>query len=592
MAEEPKPKPGKIRSFFNWIGNLPSRFFALSLPTKACTLSAVALVIVVTVAWLVFLTNASSVPWRHAMTPGRILAVIGLLIVIPMVVYFGLKMWIEGETSRFADIDFAWKSGLDALAKNGLDIRSIPVFVILGSADEAREHALMAASGINMRVQSVPEGPAPLHWYANPEGIYLFCTGAGSLSTLATLRKKQSSQEMASQLASLEAPDDLPEHAPQPISASGEFSLPAQPAAPRIAPQVRQPANTGGDPNRGTMMLGNFDPLAMEQPAEPPAVYSPPPAARGAGSDNVRGTMMLQAPIDLNPRGNNPPAAIAPAAMARVDRMPSPVRRPALVPPHDSAEAISRLKHVCRLIKSARAPLCPVNGVVTLLSFDVLQGQPHWAEEMQRGVKFDLRCVQETLELRCPVTALVVGMEDEPGFRELVRRVGRQRAGVQRFGQRFDVRGVATSYELSALCSHVTGVFEDWVYMLFREKEAFTRPGNTRLYGLLCKVRFTLKHRLSEILAGGFGHDEAHDGGREPFLFSGCYFAAAGGSEDRQAFVKGVFDKLIEEQEEIEWTRDTLRSDHRYRTLGNIGLAVDAVLAVALVWMIVAHWWR
>ncbi len=332
------------------------------------------------------------------------------------------------------------------------------------------------------------------------------------------------------------------------------------------------------------MMLGSFDPLALEQQAEPAPVYAPPQQP-ARGPENVRGTMMLQAPVDLNPRTPQGPAA-------RVDRPQSPVRRPALVPPHDSAEAISRLKHVCRLIKSVRSPLCPVNGVITLLSFDVLQGQPHWAEEMQRGVKFDLRCVQETLELRCPVTALVVGMEDEPGFRELVRRVGRQRAGVQRFGQRFDVRGVATSFELASLCSHVTGVFEDWVYMLFREKEAFTRTGNTRLYGLLCKVRFTLKHRLSEILAGGFGHDENHDGATEPFLFSGCYFAAAGGSEDRQAFVKGVFDKLIEEQEEIEWTRETLKSDRRYRILGNIGLAVDAILAVALVGMIIAHWLR
>jgi hypothetical protein len=179
------------------------------------------------------------------------------------------------------------------------------------------------------------------------------------------------------------------------------------------------------------------------------------------------------------------------------------------------------------------------------------------------------------------VTALVEGMEKERGFRELVRRVGPQRAAVQRFGRRYDVRSPAASQELSALCEHVCGVFEDWIYALFREKDSLARPGNTHLYGLLCTVRSRLKGRLGEILARGFGHDARQHAGDEPILFSGCYFAATGETDDRQAFVKGVFDKLVEEQEHVEWTARSGVLERRYRWLA-VGGGLVALAAVAV----------
>ena len=67
---------------------------------------------------------------------------------------------------------------------------------------------------------------------------------------------------------------------------------------------------------------------------------------------------------------------------------------------------------------------------------------------------------------------LIVGLERERGFRELVRRVGKERASTQRFGRKFDVRAYPTKEELAALSLHVCGAFEDWAYALFREENA------------------------------------------------------------------------------------------------------------------------
>jgi hypothetical protein len=358
---------------------------------------------------------------------------------------------------------------------------------------------------------------------------------------------------------------------------------------------------------------GNMPPGGGVAEAAPSAAASPPPASIG-------GTMMLEGTMRVGER-NLAPMGGGHVALAPPPRVSAPSqqvsiggpqygaapyaapqtqyagaalagqRQPALLSPQDSAEQVERLHYVGQLLRRARQPLCAINGVLVLLPMRLILGSQRETDELQRAVRGDLRAVGRVLELQCPVTALVVGMEGEPGFRELVRRVGRERAAVQRFGQRYDLRSIATPEEMQALCAHVCGAFEDWVYTLFREQGALSRPGNTQLYALLCKVRLTMKHRLAEILAGAFGYDP-HRSRDNPVLFSGCYFAAIGTSDDRQAFVKGVFNKLTEEQEQVEWTPRALRSNRRYLWAAYLGLALDAVLVVALGGMIASRWFR
>lgn len=635
----PPKKPGKIKSFFLRIGAIPKKLWRMSVPAKAAWLTLVALVIVVIVAWTAFLADPDSVPWRHAMTPERVVGVIILVILIPLVVYRGLKLWLEGDTSRFPDLDFAWRAGITALERNGLDISTVPVFLILGSSGERQEEALFDSAGLPLRVRAVPEGPAPLHWYANPEAIFICCTEASWTSGLAAYEATRPLAEMAAILSNVEssaapaAPSPMPMTPAMPVFAqpappqlpAAPMQLPPQalPTPPRPAIPPAVPMGGGGDDIRGTIMLGQYaanlaaqapQPAApqssafQQQPAAPqfaPQQFAPQQAAfaptQSVGdSSAIKGTMMLQSPLQLSqPRAGAPqqyaPAptyAPAPSVQQSYAAMPAPRQmQTALLSPQESAEQLEKLQHVCRLLRRARSPLCAVNGILALLPMPAIQGSIREAEELQRAVKSDLRTIDRTLELRCPVTALVVGMEQEPGFRELVRRVGRDRAAVQRFGQRYDLRSVATAEEMYSLCAHVCGAFEDWVYTLFREQGALSRPGNMQLYSLLCKVQLSVKNRLAEILAGGFGYDPQHTT-EPPVLFSGCYFAAIGETEDRQAFAKGVFNKLIEEQEQVEWTPRALKANNRYLWLAYTGLILDAALVAAIGGMIAWRWLR
>jgi hypothetical protein len=74
-----------------------------------------------------------------------------------------------------------------------------------------------------------------------------------------------------------------------------------------------------------------------------------------------------------------------------------------------------------------------------------------------------------------------------------------------------------------------------------------------------------MKNRLEQVLMNAFS-SESH-----PLLFSGCYFAATGLTPDQQGFVRGFMDKLIDEQELLEWTKEAKNEDRKIRWLSRIG---------------------
>jgi hypothetical protein len=104
---------------------------------------------------------------------------------------------------------------------------------------------------------------------------------------------------------------------------------------------------------------------------------------------------------------------------------------------------------------------------------------------------------------------------------------------------------------------------------------------------LLCKVRRNLQERLTNILVGGYAAATDAAPATDAMLFGGCYFGGTGEAQGRQAFVKGVLDKLPDQQEELEWTSAALRQEMRCRRLAYFGLAFDFLLLLALAGMLV-----
>jgi len=536
-----------------------SRITPVTTPGCASCLTTLFLITTVAAVWVAFMLDADNIPWRHSMSWPRIAGVLILTAVIPYVVYKLIQLWMVGEQSPFPDLDYAWAVGQHALATNGLAIDSIPIYLVIGSNSEQQERAIMNASGRRMRVEGVPAGPSPVHWYANPDGIYLFCSDTSWTSALASLREELAAEAAAKGLSVSDTPGSR-----RPTSPA---AAPTNPAPSNPPPAMSPPPDQGNI--QGTMMLDQFVQPGMPDPQMPVASES------SGNDENIRGTMML---------GDPAPQPSRPRRAAAADSDGTEETEPVIVSSQYSSGCLQELQYLCHLIDKVRQPVCGVNGVLTLIQLESIHSGPAETEELQKAINADLKTIQYALQLNCPYTGLIVGLEKERGFRELVRRVGRDRAASQRFGQRFDVRAIPTEEELASLSLHVCGAFEDWAYTLFREEEALTRPGNTRLYELLSKVRCSWKTKLGDILAGGFGcrSEQAAD---ESIYFSGCYLAATGETPDRQAFVKGVLDKLDEEQEFVEWTGNATRNDRRQEWLAVAGTVTCVVLIVSLVTM-------
>jgi hypothetical protein len=522
----------------------PSRLFAgskrllgMSLPARVAWVVAVFLVICVTITLVAFYYTQNRSFVQAKLTPTFFIIVIVLLAVIPFVLYKALKLWLEGEISPFPDIDHAWKAGLAELRQHGIDLMETPLFLVFGSASESQEKGIFGAAGLSLNVREFPKGPAALHWYANADGVYLVCSDVGCLSKAANLGRQ----------------------------AEEEDSARPGPVAPR----------SGGDAFRGTIVAGGSSPSLTSSAVVPSAPSSPPSAARSSGSGNIRGTMVV---------GGGTESDVYDAGPAPKEK------RIVRLEPNDITLQERRLEYLCRLIRRARLPLSPLNGALALLPFGLIGRSVPESNEVGRAAKRDTAVLLRGLMVRCPVTALVAGMEEHPGFQELVRRVGHDRAAGQRFGKGFTLTNPPQPERLEALAAHACGAFEDWVYTLFREKGSLSKPGNTRLYSLLCKIRRDVQTRLANILAIGFGCESENGSQEESLFFGGCYFAATGETEDRQAFVRGVFDKLPEQQEELDWTGRAIGEEQKYQFLSNLCLGLDTVLLFGLAALIVNKW--
>ena len=489
----------------------------LSQPVKWAIVSFVAELILVVVVFVADFYTPDRAAWSFFTSWWWfILILVGL---IPYVTYRILKGWWEGEVSPFPEIDYAWKAGLAELQRQGLDLSQIPLFLILGSAGESHNKALFHASRQNFNMAEVPKGPNELHWYANRDGVYLVCTQAGRLSKLCNKARKVSEDESTTQRGNYEAPSGKDVRGT--IVAESEMSFPETDENPNPLPDV--------------------------------------PSA------DIRGTMEI--PSDMIPLPNLPFSSPNPTIDKRRVRLDQ----------HESIEADQRLAYLFRLIRRRRQPLCPINGILTLLPFGFIQRSQPDAHEIQRAVKEDLAAVLRVLMLRCPVTALVVDTEQDEGFQELVQRIGRDRSAGQRFGKGYPISNPPLPERLRALCDQACGSFEDWIYALFREPGSLSQTGNTRLYSLVVKIRTKVQSRLENILAEGFGIPNEENQQSNGLLFGGCYFAATGQTEDRQAFVKAVFDKLPEQQEDVLWTDAALRKDERLRQIAGVILLASCI---------------
>src|SRR6266852_911459 len=244
-----------------------------------------------------------------------------LFLLIYVLMWLGWWLWKllqpEEESSVFPDIDEAWEEAVKALEQGNIDLTEVPLFLVVGKS-AAPEEALFAAAHLNFTVKQSPRrSDAPVHVYANRDGVYVSCGGASLSGRQADI-----------------------------LASSGGAG--------------GDSAYGGGDGDLGGGGGGSEDMFKTVQPGglmkEMQGVLA---RAREQGRD----------PSQLSEEEKREIRSLVSQEEAqRGGRKSAP--RPQIMRNTEEVERSSaRLRHLCRLIVRDRRPYCPANGILFLVPF-------------------------------------------------------------------------------------------------------------------------------------------------------------------------------------------------------------------------------
>jgi hypothetical protein len=150
------------------------------------------LVVVVLAAIVVWGTGDRAV-LQSWWSPGKGLALLLLLVLVPWLVYQAARLWLERQGSRWADIAAAWSAAVAELGRQQVTLTESPLFLVLGSDGGSLERAMLGDSSSALVVEQSPAGGGPLHVYASREAIFVCCSGAGQTAAVAAAVRSASS---------------------------------------------------------------------------------------------------------------------------------------------------------------------------------------------------------------------------------------------------------------------------------------------------------------------------------------------------------------------------------------------------------------
>jgi hypothetical protein len=248
---------------------------------------------------------------------------------------------------------------------------------------------------------------------------------------------------------------------------------------------------------------------------------------------------------------------------------------------------LARLRHLCRLLIRDRRGFCPINGVLVTLPFGV-DARTDLADLADACGK-DLAAAFDTIRMRCPVLALIGGLEQVDGFSELVERLPVEQAR-KRMGQRFplvpDLPAGEIPEKVQDAVEVVTGsLLPSMIHAMFQVESKGIEDvdevlrGNIRLFRFLNGV-VERGERVARLV-----RDSIPTLRGEPVMFGGCYLAGTGHDPATdQAFASGVLMRLIkEDQDSVSWTAEALDRDATAaRLAGRLRLALILIITLGV----------
>ena len=280
-----------------------------------------------------------------------------------------------------------------------------------------------------------------------------------------------------------------------------------------------------------------------------------------------------------------PPAGDAPADTSASSAAPEPwggLQRPAL----EREEATDRLRLACQLLQAVREPLAPINGIIVMMPLAIDRGANANALVLGQAIGEDLATLMLELGIRAPVTMVAAGLEQDPALPDLVSRLEpAQRLEVS--GAAFPPGIVPVVDLLKVAAANTGGPLTDRIEeMLLDPRRIDQQPAHRHLLAMLCRVRLHMVEQISQVLEQAFA-TELH-GPNVPML-AGCYLAALGSKADGRLFTRGLLERVVNLQGELDWTNDCLSRNGWATRIARSLFAMVAAMVLAIVAIV---WWK
>ncbi|HEY3788723.1 MAG TPA: type VI secretion protein IcmF/TssM N-terminal domain-containing protein [Urbifossiella sp.] len=247
------------------------------------------------------------------------------------------------------------------------------------------------------------------------------------------------------------------------------------------------------------------------------------------------------------------------------------------------------LKFICSLMRRDRWPLCPINGTLVLLPWATGETE-NIAQVAARELASNLTVARNALQLHYPTIAAVCDMEVARGFGQFRGAFSPEQLK-QRIGQRIPLVPVRSeAVRDTAMLIH-TGIrwiahaiVPVWVLGALRfdaqaNREHGSHP-NRDLYLMLREVQRRVPRFAAVLERTPAGKGEAVDSEdlESLPLFGGCYLTGTGDKQNRQAFVTGVFQRLVDDQASVAWTHRAYADDRRAWRITQVGYGIMGVI--------------
>lgn len=435
------------------------------------------------------------------------------------------------EEAEFPDIDEAWQRGLHAISRLGVELHRVPVFLVLG-VPRSEEDSFFSSAGISWDLiapTAAEYADAPLRFYLGNNAVYLGLSNVGAHALQLSMATTA------------------------PIGATSHTK-----------------SNVAYSPAGRTMSPGEFANLQANAPN--PAVAVAPMRNRTLRPGEMTGIATAIAG----------PAAVA---SALPDQLTS----------RDTHLGSRRLRFLLRLLKRERSPFCAINGAI--LAVPWRWTSQYRSLELLTPLRDDVRELHQRLQLQFPLMLVQTGLDQLPGIQRFLERARFRQPGFEdsRAGSRFPPGAPLDRKHSEWIVDKSLDWFRGWIYELFcrvaesrdrraeseqefqHRADAVNDPTNRDLYQMLCTLedrRGTLIPQLERVFASSSSAEL-------PRLY-GIYFCS---KEPTRAFLKGIFSRIQESQNDVAYTLVSQRRDQQLTLMAILTVVIGLLLSAAAGWL-------